>query len=334
MSTVLDPERVAGPVRDLPRFPVRVLGLGTAVPERRVTNHDLARRLDTSDAWIVGRTGIRARRIAGRGEGTVALAAAAAQGALDHAGLAASALDLVVVATSTPDSPCPATAARVAAELGARASGFDLNGACCGFVHALHVASALLADPALGTVLVVGADRFSTLVDGDDRSTAVLFGDGAGAAVVGRADRHPGAPGVLGSDIGGDASALGVIEVPVAGGPLRMDGPELFRLATRGLVASASAALSRAGATPADVDVFVPHQANARIVGAAAGRLGIPAERVVLDMAERANTSAASIPLALKAADDAGRLPDGSLVLLSGVGAGLGWASLCLRWGR
>lgn len=326
----LGPDRT----RRAPLFPLRVAGLGGALPRHRVTNHDLAEHLDTSDEWIVARTGIHARRVAGAGETTTALAAEAGRRALDDAGLPPSAVDLVVVATSTPDSACPSTAARVAAELGLGASGFDLNGACCGFVHALHTAAALLADPSIATALVIGAERYTSIIDPSDRSTAILFGDGAGAAVVTRGEALAGAPGVLGSDLGGDATGVPIIEVPIGRRHLAMDGPELFRRATRGLVASATAALERAGATAADVDLFVPHQANARIIGAVANRLGIPDDRVVLDLAERANTSAASIPLALGSAQRLDRLADDALVLLAGVGAGLGWSTLVLRWGR
>ncbi|CAN5684388.1 ketoacyl-ACP synthase III [soil metagenome] len=320
--------------RSVPRFPIRVAGLGASVPRQRVSNHDLAERLDTSDAWIVGRTGIKARHVAGLGETTTSLAAEAGRRALADAGRSPADIDLVIVATATPDSACPSTASRVAAELGLRASGFDVNGACSGFVHAFHTASALLADPSIGTALVIGADRFTTLIDPEDRGTAVLFGDGAGAVVLTRAEALPGAPGVLGTDLGGDATGLGILEVPLGETYLAMDGPELFRRATRGLVASASAALGRAGATAADVDLYVPHQANARIIGAAADRLGIPEERVVIDVAERANTSAASIPLALEAAQRAGRLRPGQRVLVSGIGGGLAWSTLFLRWDR
>nr|WP_256444589.1 beta-ketoacyl-ACP synthase III [Aquihabitans sp. G128] len=308
--------------------------MGAAVPQQRVSNHDLAERLDTSDAWIVGRTGIKARHIAGLGETTTSLAAEAGRRALADAGLAPAAVDLVLVATATPDTPCPSTSARVAADLGLRASGFDVNGACSGFVHAFHTAAALLADPSIGVALVIGADRFSSIVDPDDRGTAVLFGDGAGAAVLTRGEAIPGAPGVLGTDLGGDPSGVAILEVPRGGAYVAMDGPELFRRATRGLVASGSAALGRAGATAADVDLYVPHQANARIIGAAADRLGITEDRVVLDVAERANTSAASIPLALEAAQRAGRLRPGHRVLVSGIGAGLAWSTVYLRWDR
>lgn len=336
--TALDP---AVPTRTGPRpgdrapdFPLRVAGLGSALPRRRVSNHDLAEGLDTSDEWIVARTGIEARHVAGVGESTTMLATQAARRALDDAGLPPDAVDLVVVATSTPDSACPSTASRVAAELGLAAGGFDLNGACCGFVHALHAAGALLADPSIATALVIGAERYTSIVDPADRSTAILFGDGAGAAVVTRGEAVAGRAGILGSDLGGDPTGVPVIEVPIGQRYLTMDGPELFRRATRGLVGSATAALGRAGLTAADVDLFVPHQANARIVAAASARLAIPDDRVVLDVAERANTSAASIPLALGAAQRLDRLPDGAVVVLAGVGAGLGWATLVLRWQR
>ena len=317
-----------------PVFGMRVLGLGSAVPHNRVTNADLAARLDTDDQWIRDRTGIQARRVAGIGESTLTLAVDAGRRAIADAGLDAADIDLVVVATATPVSPCPSTASRVVAALGLTCGGFDLNGACTGFVHAVHTAAALLADPSLATILVIGADRFTTLVDPDDRSTAVLFGDGAGAVAVGATAAQPGGPGVLGTDVGGDGTGVSVLEVAPGDPWITMDGPELFRRATRGLVSSANRALDRAGATGADVDLYVPHQANARIIGAAADRLGLDPAVVVYDVAERANTSAASIPLALDAARQDGRLQPDMRVLISGIGAGLGWSSLYLRWGR
>ena len=320
--------------RRVPCLPVAVLGLGSALPEHRISNAELADRLDTSDQWIWSRTGISARRQAGPHDSTVELARRAALDAIDASGVGAPDIDLVVVATSTPDSPCPSTAARLAATLGVAANGFDVNGACTGFVDALHTSSALLADPAIDHVLVVGAERYLSIVDPADRSTAVLFGDGAGAAVIGRTEARAGGPGVLSTDSGGDPSAVAVLEVVPGRRYLSMDGPELFRRATRGLVASGTAALARVGATGADVDLYVPHQANARIVTAAASRLGIDADRVVLDMAERANTSAASIPLALDASVRAGVLRPGMHVLITGIGAGLSWSTLLLRWGR
>ncbi len=319
--------------RVTPLFPIRVAGLGAAIPRRRVSNDDLAARLDTSDEWISARTGIRARRVAVEGESTVALASEAGARALAAAGITADQVDLVLVATSTPDSSCPSTSARVSAQLGLRGSGFDINGACTGFVHALHTASALLADPSLHVALVIGAERYLSIIDPDDRGTAILFGDGAGAAVLTSDLAFAGGPGILATDMGGDPTGVPVIEVPPGQRFLAMDGPELFRRATRALVSSGQAALGRVGATGADVDLYVPHQANARIVRAAAGRLDIPDDRVVFDMAERANTSAASIPLALEAVHRSGALRPGMRVLVSGVGAGLSWSTLYLRWG-
>ena len=321
------------PLRLRPTLPARFLGIGGHVPDRRLTNDDLAQELDTTDSWIVERTGIHARRVAGPTETTTELAAAAARRALADADLDAGQVDLVVVATATPDSACPSTASRVAAALGVEAGGFDLNAACCGFVHALHAAIALASDGSVSTVLVIGVDRFTTLVDPADRNTAVLFGDGAGAVVVGSTTGTPGGCGILGSDLGG-SPAPRVLEVPPGAPHLRMDGPELYRRATRALAASGRGALDAAGASPSDVDLWVPHQANARIISAAAERLGIDEGRVVVDVAERANTSAASVPLALASARADGRLVDGAIVLLSAVGAGLDWTSLLLRWGR
>ena len=316
---------------DTPLLAVNVAGLGIALPVRDVPNQELVDRLDTSDAWIVGRTGIASRRISGPGETTTDLATRAAERALADAGVKPHEIDLVVVATSTPDSPCPSTAARVGAALGLRAGGFDINGACCGFVHGMLAAAALVSATPAHTALVVGADRYNTLTDPDDRASAILFGDGAGAMVLTGAAPRPGAPGILGSDLGGAPDGVEVIEVPVGHRYLAMDGPDLFRRATRALTASASAALGRAGAGPDDVDLFVPHQANARIIGAAAERIGIPHERVVVDLALRANTSAASIPLALHTATSEGRLGHGDRVLISSIGAGLTWASAYLR---
>lgn len=317
----------------VPAFALRVAGLGAALPARRVTNEDLAQSLETSHAWVLARTGITARRIAGPGESTGTMACEAGRQAIDAARFDKDDVDLVIVATSTPDSACPSTSARVSAEMGMRASGFDVNGACTGFVHAFHVAAALLNDPSLRTALVIGSERYTSIVDPDDRGTAILFGDGAGAAVITKVAAEPGGPGVLSTDLGGDSTGVGVIEV-VPGTPfITMDGPALFRRATRALVASANTVLERVGATGADVDLYVPHQANARIISAAAGRLGIDEDRVVFDMGERANTSAASVPLALEAAHRAGRLHPGAQVLISGIGAGLAWSTMFVRWG-
>ncbi len=343
---------------------VLIAGWGHAVPERRVTNHDLARHLDTSDAWIVDRTGIRERRVAGPGESTGPLAVAAARMALDRAAITPTDLDLVIVATSTPERPVPATAALVAAELGATAGAFDLNAACAGFVYGLASGAALVGQGVARTVLLVGADTMTSIIDPDDRSTAVLFGDGAAACVlVGTgppgangstasartegATAGPGAPGLVAADLVGDPAGIDLLVVPAGGSArpasaetvagrehfLRMDGREVFRRAVRAVAASVGRTLAQAGCTPDDVALFVPHQANARIVDAVLPRVGIPAERTSSTVHRFGNTSSASIPLALAEAADAGTLAPGDLVLLCGFGAGLTVGTALWRWG-
>lgn len=331
--------RASGPPAVL--APIRLSGFGGALPATRLTNEDLTRTLDTSDEWITSRTGIRARHHAEE-ETTASLAAEAARRALDDAGVAVEDVDLLVVATSTPDTPCPPTASRVAAELGVVGGSFDLNGACTGFVHALLSAASQLTVTRGRAAVVIGADRFRSLVDPEDRTTAVLFGDGAGAVVLRRGDdpvptdRRSAAEtaGILAAHLAGDPHGVGILEIPAGRSFLLMDGPELFRRAVRALVDSGRRVLGDAGLTAADIDLYLPHQANARIVRAAADRLGVPEDRVVYDMVERANTSAASIPLALADAVAAGRLRPGGNLLLSGIGAGLGWGSILLRWQR
>ncbi|WP_426571513.1 beta-ketoacyl-ACP synthase 3 [Aquihabitans sp. McL0605] len=322
--------------RPAPEIPLGFLGAGAALPALRMTNDDLAEHFDTSDEWISARTGIRARHVAdpAAAETTTALAADAGARALAAAGLDPEQIDLVVVATATPDSACPSTAARVAQVLGIEAAAFDVNGACCGFVHALHAVAAMVAVGPPTNALVIGAERFTTLVDPDDRATAVLFGDGAGALVVAAGIGGAGATGILAADLGGAPSALAVLEVPTTSPYLRMDGPELYRRATRSLASSALATLERAGLTPQDVDLWVPHQANSRIISAAAERIGLTPDQVVVDLTDRANTSAASIPLALSSIAADGRLDQDKVVLLSAIGAGIDWTSLLLRWGR
>jgi 3-oxoacyl-[acyl-carrier-protein] synthase-3 len=353
---------------------LRVAGWGTAVPRRRVTNHDLARYLDTSDEWIVERSGIRERRWAGPGESTGPLALAAARQALARAGVAASDLDAVVVATTTPETPMPATAAQVAAVLGSTAGAFDINAACAGFVFGLVTAAGLTSAGVARTTLVVGADTMSSIVDADDRSTAVLFGDGAGAVVltagpvepvggggptgagtpiaghgpagVGVVDPARAAPGLVACDLVGDPAGVDLLVV-VAGGSarpasaetvaagdhhLRMDGREVFRRAVRGVEASIGRTLARAGCTADDVALFVPHQANTRIVDAVLARTGLAAARTWSNIDRFGNTSAASIPIALAEAVDAGTVADGDLVLMSGFGAGITVGTVLWRW--
>ncbi|HMJ75034.1 MAG TPA: beta-ketoacyl-ACP synthase III [Iamia sp.] len=321
------------------RLAVSFTGWGATVPGPPITNDDLAAVLDTSDDWISSRTGIRARHIAGPADTTAALAARAGAAALARAGRRPDEVDLLVVATTTPDRSCPATAADVAGLLGSRAAACDVNAACAGFVTALHLALPAVATGTSRVALVIGSERMTSLVDPTDRSTAVLFGDGAGALVLETppsetSERDAAAgPGMITSVLDGDAALVPHLEVPPGGRWLHMDGPEVFRAATRGLADSGAEALRRAGATIDDVAWYVPHQANRRIIDAVAGRLGLDPERVVLTLDRHGNTSAASVPLALAEAADDGRLEAGDLILASAVGAGMTWGSILLRWG-
>lgn len=309
-----------------PPSPARIVGWGTALPEKVVTNEDLEATLDTSDAWIVERTGIRQRRIGGS---TAGLGIEAGRRALDHAGVGGQDIDLVLLATSTPDEAMPASASAIQQALGVTGGAMDLNAACSGFVYGLVTADGLLR-AGLERVLVVGAETMSRLVDWSDRGTAILFGDGAGAVVLERSD-GPGR--ILGSDLGSDGSLRHILHAD-AGGTIEMDGPEVFRRAVRVMVDSAERALERAGATVEDLALFAPHQANIRIIDAAARRLGLPADKVAVNLDRVGNTSAASIPLVLAEAADAGRLRAGDLVLAIGFGAGMSWASAVIEWAR
>jgi 3-oxoacyl-[acyl-carrier-protein] synthase-3 len=335
---------------------VAVAGWGYALPARRVTNDDLAQSLDTSDAWIAERTGIRERRVSGAGESTGPLAVTASRAALDRAGIAATDVDVVVVATSTPERLIPSTAAIVAAELGITAGAFDLNAACAGFVYGLTTAAALIGNGLAGTALVVGADTLTRFTDPDDRAPAVLCGDAAGALVLAgtgsSAPTHPGppepaAPGLVSCDLVGDPGGIDLLVVPAGGSAqpasaatvaarehyLQMDGREVFRRAVRAVATSVDRTLARGRCAADDVTWFVPHQANARIVDAVLPRIGIPPERTVSNVDRFGNTSAASIPLALAEEADGGRLGDGDLVLACGFGAGLTVGTVLWRWG-
>ncbi len=302
----------------------RLTGWGAALPEKVVTNVDLEATLDTSDQWIVERTGIRERRIGGT---TTGLAIEAGRLALARAGRTGADVDLVLLATCTPDQAMPASAASVQHALGITGGAFDLNAACSGFVYGLVAADGLLR-AGMERVLLVGAETMSTIVDWDDRGTAILFGDGAGAVVL---ERGEGPGRLLGWDLGSDGSLRHILEAD-RGGAIQMDGPEVFRRAVRIMVESAERALARAGITIADVALFVPHQANTRIIDSAVARLGIPTDQVANNLATTGNTSAASIPLALAEAADAGRLRPGDRVLMVGFGAGMSWASAVLEW--
>jgi 3-oxoacyl-[acyl-carrier-protein] synthase-3 len=314
-----------------------VAGWGAYVPQRVVTNHDLeAGGLDTNDQWIRERTGISERRRAADNETTSTMAIEAGAAAIKDAGLAPGDIDVLILATTTPDQIMPAASALVSDGLGLTCGSFDLNAACAGFAYALVVASSLIGTGAADNILVIGADVLSRFADPADRATAILFGDGAGAAVLGAtATSGPDGPGLLGWDLGCDGSAAGLLEIPAGSENfIQMQGNEVFRRAVRAVVDSTQATLERAGVQAADVDLFVPHQANVRIVDAICNRVGIPMERTVVNIERYGNTSAASIPLALVEAAQAGRLHDGDLVLVSGFGAGMTWASALMRWGR
>jgi len=318
-----------------------IAGWGTALPEQRVTNADLAERFDTTDEWIVARTGIRERRVAGDDESTATLAVAAGAEAIKNAGLTPDDVGLLIVATATPEQPLPPTAAFVQEGIGLRCGGFDLGAACAGFVYGLVAGTAFLS-LRCEAVLLVASETLTRIVDPADRSTFVLFGDGAAACVLIPGERG----GLLGWDLGCDGSAAGLLSIPAGGSRcpttvetaaagehwLRMDGREVFRRAVRVVVDSAHAALDDAGLTVDDVDVFVPHQANLRIVEAAASRLSISLDRTVVNLDRFGNTSAASIPIACAEGAAAGRIHDGDVVLLSGFGAGMTWGSAVLRW--
>ncbi len=304
---------------------ITVASWGVAVPDKVVTNDDLSARLDTSDEWIAERTGIRERRVGGV---TSQMAIEAGARALERARMSGAEVGALVLATTTPDALVPGTSATVAAALGVSAGAFDLNAACSGFVYGLVVGSGLV-QAGSGPVLVVGADALSRIADWEDRRIAVLVGDGAGAVVLrpvaGRGD-------LLSWNLNSDGSLRHLLTCD-HGGYLWMDGKEIFRKAVRMVVDSAMRALTDAGLTPADVDVFVPHQANLRIIQAVCQRLGIPEERTSVVIDRYGNTSSASVPLALDHAISEGRVRPGDRLLLSGFGGGMTWASVVLRWG-
>ena len=318
-----------------------VAGTGAYLPERVLTNHDLARMVDTSDEWIVQRTGIRERHIAADGEMTSDLALAAAGKALGAAGLGAGAVDVIVLATATPDETFPATATRVQAGLGiTRGAAFDVQAVCSGFIYALNVADNFIRLGQADTALVIGAETFSRILDWKDRGTCVLFGDGAGAVVL-RAHEGNGSSGdrgILCSRLHSDGRQHDLLYTD--GGPsstglaghVRMHGREVFRHAVENLAAVVDEALGAAGVTAADVDWLVPHQANLRILEGTRKRLRLPLEKVVVTIERHANTSAASIPLALAEAAGDGRIRAGQLVLLEAMGGGFTWAASVVRW--
>ena len=321
----------------------RIIGTGSYVPSKVVTNHDLERMVETSDEWIVQRTGIKERRVVSPGEACSDLGVQAAERALEAAGIAATDLDYVLMATCTGDAPLPSTACLVQHRLGAtRAAACDIGAACCGFVYALAVGDAFVRTGARH-VLVVGSEVMSAITDWTDRSTCILFGDAAGAVVLGPSDDDRG---ILSSHLHSDGSLGDLICVPGGGSRMppsekvvdermqfvKMKGNETYEVAVKTLVRSAKEALEHNKLSAADVTLYVPHQANLRIIKAVAQRLGVPMEKIALNIERYGNTSAASIPLVLDEAVRTGRVAEGSLVLLSAFGSGLTWASTVVRW--
>ncbi len=321
----------------------RITGTGSYAPAKVLTNADLERMVATSDEWIRERTGIRERRIAGTGEACSDMAVEAGRRALDAAGVAAADLDMILLATCTGDYPLPATACLVQQHLGAtKAAACDLSAACCGFVYALSMADAYVKT-GMRHVLVVGSEVMSAVTDWTDRNTCILFGDGAGAAVVSASD---GDRGILSTHLRSDGNLCELIAVPGGGSRtpacekvvaegmqfIKMKGNETFKVAVRMLEEIARETMEANGLQLKDLDLYVPHQANVRILNAVADRLGLPIEKVMLNLDRYGNTSAASIPIALDEAVRAGRITERSLVMLGAFGAGLTWASALIRW--
>jgi 3-oxoacyl-[acyl-carrier-protein] synthase-3 len=313
-----------------------IAGTGSSLPKRRVDNEELAQQVDTSDQWIVERTGIRSRYIAGQGETTATLATEAARLALENAGISASEVDLIVLATATPDQTFPSSATKVQAALGIDdCVAFDVHAVCTGFLYAVTVADSMLRAGTGRTALVIGAETFSRLLDWEDRTTCVLFGDGAGALVLRAED---GDRGILATKLHADGRHNDLLFVD--GGPsstgtvgkLRMKGREVFRHAVVNLAEVMNEVLDKAGLTSGDVDWVVPHQANARILDATAKKLSLPSGKVVVTVDKHANTSAASVPLALDTAVKDGRIKRGDIVVLEAMGGGFTWGAAVLRY--
>jgi 3-oxoacyl-[acyl-carrier-protein] synthase-3 len=323
---------------------VRIAGVGHFVPQQVITNADLERLLDTSDEWITSRTGMKERHVARLDEPTSDIALAAAQNALAQAGLQASDVNCIIVATVTPDYAFPATACVVGSKLGvAGVPAFDMEIGCSGFIYGLTVAASLVRAGIFKRVLLIGAEELTRLVNYGDRSTAVLFGDGAGAVVL-EADEHDS---YLGSELGADGSAPENLYLPFSGtadppptsedlaakrNTIHMNGREVFRFAVTKMIEATHIALAQAGIDAADVTWLIPHQANRRIIDAAAKHLNMPIERVIVNIDRYGNTSAASIPIALSEAVAAGKLKDGDVLLFVGFGAGLSWGAVAWRW--
>jgi 3-oxoacyl-[acyl-carrier-protein] synthase-3 len=319
----------------------KVIGCGAALPANIVTNDDLAKRVDTSDEWIRERTGIRQRYIAADGEKTSDLALGAARAALSDAGIAVEALDMIICATTTPDESFPATATVVQARLGmTRGAAFDVQAVCSGFIYGLSVADSLIRTGSARTILVIGAETMSRLLDWSDRATCVLFGDGAGAVVLqayeGKGDNSD--PGILNTKLFSDGRlhdmlyADGGVSSTQTVGKLRMQGKEVFKHAVTNIAAAITASAEAANIPISEIDWFVPHQANQRILDGTARKLGIDPAKVISTVAQHGNTSAASVPLALVTAVQDGRIKRGDLILLEAMGGGFTWGAALIRW--
>lgn len=321
-----------------------ITGWGKAVPERILTNHDLERMVETSDDWIVSMTGIRERRIVGNQESTTSLATAAAREALINARLTADDIDMIVVATATPDDFLVSQACLVQAEIGGSASAFDVGAACAGFVTALSVGTQFVNTSTAHRVLVIGVDTLTRYIDYTDRSTCILFGDGAGAVVI---EASTAERGLLTTELGADGGGHKHLFVPGwarmvpesadifpdSRPLLKMNGREVFKFAVQVMGDAAVNSITKAGLTLDDIDMLIPHQANYRIIDAAARRLHLPMEKVMVNLDRYGNTSAASVPIALAEAADEGRLAEGDNLVLVAFGAGLAWAAGLVRWG-
>lgn len=325
-------------------FPVGIAGVGLYVPERVLTNKDLERMVETTNEWIVDRTGIRERRIAREDEAASDMAVVAAERALESAGVKPEEVDLIIVATATPDHIFPATACIVQDRLGCpNAGAFDLSAGCTGFIYALVTGAGFVAGGSMETVLVIGSETLSKILNWEDRSTCVLFGDGAGAVVL---RRVPEGMGLLSSYLGSDGAGGRMLQIPAGGSRmpicrqhvdahlqcLHMNGREVYRFAVKVLGEAALEAVRRAGLEKEDIDLFIPHQANIRIIEAAAKRLELPMDRVVVNVDRYGNTSSASVPIALEEALRSGRLKPGDNVVMVGFGAGLTWGAVAMKW--
>jgi 3-oxoacyl-[acyl-carrier-protein] synthase-3 len=321
-----------------------ILSIGMAVPDQVLSNYDFEGMIDTSDEWITTRTGIKERRIANEMVATSDLAAEAGRHALKKAGMSSQDIDLIILATATPDYPFPAAACNVQELLDAdNAAAFDISAACSGFLYGMTMARGLINNGDFKHVLLIGAETLTKICDFTDRATCVLFGDGAGAVVLGKV---PEDKGILSTYMKSDGRLVHILNMPAGGSRkpathetvekrqhyIKMQGNELFKYATRAMAESAKSVLDEAGFEPSDVDLFIPHQANIRIIEATAKRVGIPKEKVYVNIQRYGNTSAASIPIALLEAQNKGIIKDGSIVLLTAAGGGVTWAGALLRW--